>query len=117
LKLLSSCTEDTFRLNNFMSNSFDVATNGKFMQNQFAKNYWDKYRGYDIDKDKVGDVPYRPVSLYSLVVERVPPAIMFLRSFIVDLMDALEKVFPTFIPEQLMDEQPVMHQYAYDTHK
>ena len=115
LRVLSSCTEDTFRLNNFMSNSFDVSTNAESSNsNFFSHNYWDKYEGYDLNKDKIGDVPYRPVSLYSLVVERVPSSIMFLRSFIVDLMDRMEKIIPSFTPEMLKDDSPVLKQYAYD---
>ncbi len=108
VRLLSSCEADTFRLNNFIGNTFDIATNGNSQLNYFSGNYWDKYSGYDLNKDKVGDVPYRPVSLYSMVVERVPSSIMFMRSFIVDLMDAVEKVFPAFTPEKLLDEQPSM---------
>jgi nitrous oxidase accessory protein len=114
VRLLSSCSEDTFRLNNFMSNTFDVATNASSTSNFFSHNYWDKYQGYDLNKDKIGDVPYRPVSLYSLVVEKVPSSIMFLRSFIVDLMDRMEKVIPSFTPEMLKDDNPVLRQYAYD---
>ncbi len=114
LRVLSSCSEDTFRLNNFMGNTFDVSTNASTTSNFFSHNYWDKYQGYDLNKDKIGDVPYRPVSLYSLVVERVPSAIMFLRSFIVDLMDKMEKVIPSFTPEMLKDDHPVLRQYAYD---
>ncbi len=108
IRLLSSCAEDTFRRNNFVGNTFDIATNGNVQLNHFSGNYWDKYAGYDLDKDRVGDVPYRPVSLYSMVVEKVPSSIMFMRSFIVDLMDAMEKVFPAFTPEKLLDEQPSM---------
>jgi nitrous oxidase accessory protein len=114
VRLLSSCSEDTFRLNNFIGNTFDVATNASSSSNFFSHNYWDKYQGYDLNKDKIGDVPYRPVSLYSLVVERVPSAIMFLRSFIVDLMDRMERVIPSFTPEMLKDDNPVLRQYAYD---
>ncbi|WP_242920143.1 nitrous oxide reductase family maturation protein NosD [Pontibacter liquoris] len=108
LRVLSNCEADTFRLNNFTGNTFDVATNGNTMLNFFSGNYWDKYNGYDLNKDKVGDVPYRPVSLYSMLVEHVPPSVMFMRSFIVDLMDKVEKVLPSIIPDQLIDEQPVM---------
>ena len=42
------------------------------------------------------------------MVEKVPYSVMFLRSFIVDLMDQMEKVIPSFTPELLMDEQPQM---------
>lgn len=111
VRLLSSCTQDTFRLNNFTGNTFDIATNGNAQLNYFTANYWDKYKGYDLNKDKIGDVPYRPVSFYSVVVEKVPASIMYLRSFIVDLMDAMEKVFPAFTPVQLVDETPAMEKW------
>ncbi|MEJ8755631.1 nitrous oxide reductase family maturation protein NosD [Pontibacter sp. H259] len=114
IRLLSSCIQDTFRLNNFTGNSFDVSTNGTPTMNQFENNYWDKYNGYDLDKNRVGDVPYRPVSLYSMLVEKVPPSVMFMRSFMVDLMDNIEKVLPSFIPESLIDEKPMMRKIDYD---
>ena len=117
IRLLANCTEDTFRLNNFIANSFDVATNGNVMLNHFSGNHWDKYHGYDINKDKVGDVPYRPVSLYSMLVERVPSSVMFMRSFIVNLMDRIEKVIPSVIPDQLIDESPSMKKISYDRDK
>jgi nitrous oxidase accessory protein len=44
---------------NFLGNTFDVSTNGSLVLNEFNGNYWDKYDGYDLDKNKIGDVPYR----------------------------------------------------------
>lgn len=114
IKLMTTCIEDTFRLNNFTGNSFDVSTNGKSQYNHFENNYWEKYTGYDLDKDNTGDVPYRPVSLYAMLVEQVPPAVMLMRSFMVDLMDNMEKVLPSIIPEQLVDERPLMKRIDHD---
>jgi nitrous oxidase accessory protein len=114
VRLLSSCSDDVFKLNNFTGNSFDVSTNGDSKLNHFENNYWDKYSGYDLNKDQVGDVPYRPVSLYSMLVERVPPSVMFMRSFMVDMLDNIEKVLPSFIPENLVDEQPLMSKIDHD---
>ena len=51
--------------NNFLSNTFDVSTNGSLVLNSFNYNYWDKYEGYDLNKDNIGDIPYHPVSLFS----------------------------------------------------
>src|SRR5690606_2758250 len=51
LKVQASCDDNNFRQNNFFGNSFDVATNGTMMLNRFSSNYWDKYEGYDINKD------------------------------------------------------------------
>lgn len=117
VRLLSSCSDDTFKLNNFTGNSFDVSTNGDSKLNFFENNYWDKYSGYDLDKDQLGDVPYRPVSLYSMLVEQVPASVMFMRSFMVDLLDNIEKVMPSIIPENLVDEKPMMRKIDHDNYR
>ncbi|GHA57049.1 nitrous oxide reductase family maturation protein NosD [Pontibacter akesuensis] len=114
IKLMTTCIEDTFRLNNFTGNSFDVSTNGKSQYNYFENNYWEKYTGYDLNKDKVGDVPYRPVSLYAMLVEQVPPSVMLMRSFMVNLLDNMEKVLPSIIPEHLVDKFPLMKKIDHD---
>ena len=36
-----------FTGNNFIGNTFDVATNSRESTTTFAGNYWDNYRGYD----------------------------------------------------------------------
>ena len=108
LKIQASCMDNVITKNDFISNTFDVGTNGSLVLNTFDYNYWDKYEGYDLNKDKVGDVPYRPVSLYSMIVEKNPPAMMLFRSFITSLMDKTEKILPSITPESLIDEHPKM---------
>ncbi len=117
IKLMTTCIQDTFRLNNFTGNSFDISTNGNAQHNYFEHNYWEKYSGYDLDKDGVGDVPYRPVSLYSMLIERVPPSVMLMRSFMVDLLDNMERVLPSIIPQNLVDERPLMKKVNHDNNR
>ncbi len=108
IKVQASCDDNNFAHNNFNGNSFDIATNGTMMLNKFFNNYWDKYDGYDMNKDGVGDVPYHPVSLYSMIVEQNPNSLMLLRSFMVSLLDKAEKAIPSLTPENLMDEKPMI---------
>lgn len=108
MQIQASCEDDTLTENNFISNTFDVSTNGSLVLNYFNNNYWDKYEGYDLNKDKVGDVPYRPVSMYSMLVEQNPTMMMLFRSFIVSVLDKTEKILPSLIPENLKDEAPLM---------
>lgn len=108
LKIQASCNDNTVTQNNFQGNSFDVATNGTLVLNTFNSNYWDKYEGYDLNHDGVGDVPYRPVSVYAMIAERNPVTMMLFRSFITSLLDKAEKTIPGFIPENLKDDQPRM---------
>ncbi|MBM3415700.1 MAG: nitrous oxide reductase family maturation protein NosD [Bacteroidetes bacterium] len=108
VKIQASCEDNNFYHNNFTGNSFDVATNGTMVLNKFDNNYWDKYEGYDISKDGIGDVPYHPVSLYSMIVEENPYTLMLFRSFTMQLLDKAEKAIPGITPENLADNKPIM---------
>lgn len=107
-KVQANCSENNFQRNNFLGNTFDIATNGNLVLNHFANNYWDKYEGYDMNKDGIGDVAYHPVSMYSMIIEQHPNSLMLLRSFMVSLLDKAEKAIPSLTPENLKDEKPQM---------
>lgn len=108
IKIQASCDDNLIGGNNFLSNTFDIATNGSNSLNTFEANYWDKYEGYDLNRDGVGDIPFRPVSLYSMVVERNPSTMMLFRSTMVSLLDRAEKIIPSITPINLIDEKPQM---------
>jgi nitrous oxidase accessory protein len=108
LKMQSNCDDNFIRLNNFRSNSFDYATNGFLVLNSFNFNYWDKYTGYDLEKDGIGDQGYRPMNLLTKIIEEYPTAIILLQSFLSDLLNLLEKVLPSLTPENLIDNNPMM---------
>ena len=108
IKLNANCMENRLMKNNFINNTFDVSTSGTMAMNDFKKNFWDKYEGYDMDKDKVGDVPFHPLSLYSVLVENNPSIMLLFKTFFVDLLDKTEKIIPSLTPENFVDEQPLM---------
>ena len=108
IKVQASCDGNNFFRNNFFGNSFDVATNGSLVLNRFYNNYWDKYEGYDRNKDGIGDVPYHPVSMYSMIVEQNPNSLILLRSFMVSLLDKAEKAIPSLASENLIDDKPMI---------
>ncbi len=108
MKIQASCVDINVSANNFLSNTFDVGTNGSLVLNKFRQNYWDKYEGYDLDKNNKGDIPYRPVSMYAVIVERNPTAMILFRSFMTALFDKTEKLIPSLTPENLKDNFPLM---------
>lgn len=114
VKSRGACYANHFFDNNFMYNSFDLSYNSKLNDNSFTNNYWSNYTGYDLDKDGVGDVAYRPVKLFSYVVNRTPEAIILLRSLFIDIIDFSEKVSPVFTPDNLLDVSPKMNRIAHD---
>ena len=108
MKVQANCENNVISTNNFKNNTFDIATNGTSVMSSFDHNYWDKYEGYDLNKDGIGDVAYHPVSLYSMVIEKNPNALFLLRSFLVTLLDKVEKTMPAITPVELVDKKPTM---------
>lgn len=108
LRILASSSDNRFSGNAFAANAFDVITNGTRSDNLFAANYWDRYRGYDLDHDGIGDVPYYPVSLFALLLGEYPQAILLLRSPLVSLLDLAERGIPLLTPQALSDTRPLM---------
>jgi nitrous oxidase accessory protein len=108
VRLTASSSDARFSGNNFIGNTFDVATNSRQGSGTFTGNYWDAYRGYDLDRDGYGDVPHRPVRLFSLIVEHNDPALILLRSLFVRVLDVAERTLPVLTPVQLSDERPAM---------
>jgi len=107
-KILGSCSGNKINHNNFISNTFDIFTNASVSNNSFESNYWSDYTGYDLDKDNTGDVPYKPVKLFSYLTSQVPASIILLRSPFVNLVNFAEKVMPSITPQTLEDASPQM---------
>lgn len=108
VRLMASTAGASLTGNTFVGNTFDVATNSSASDTRLAGNYWDDYRGYDVNRDGVGDVPHRPVRLFSLIVERHEPTLVLLRSALVDVLDRAERVLPSLTPAMLSDATPLM---------
>ncbi|WMJ72322.1 nitrous oxide reductase family maturation protein NosD [Cytophagaceae bacterium ABcell3] len=109
VKMMGSCDELIITHNNFRANTFEVSANAKRPgSNSFTGNYWSSYTGYDLDKDGLGDIPHRPVKLFSYLLSRSPASVVLLRSMFTDLLELAEKITPVLTPEFITDEEPLM---------
>ncbi len=114
INIKGNCLNNEILSNNFIGNTFEVLTNTKSNLNHFEGNYWGQYKGYDLDKDGIGDVPHRPVNLFALVTDKIPAANMLLHSFLVSSMEMAERLFPQMIPEHLVDKKPRIKPISHD---
>lgn len=117
IRLMANSMDNNFEGNNFIGNSFDVTTNNTKNFNNLKNNFWSEYNGYDLDKDGFGDIPHHPVRLFSLIVEQNRPALIFMRSLFIELMDFAERVFPVLTPESLIDSKPLMKKNNHDKNR
>lgn len=109
MNIQASCMDNVITNNNFIGNTFDISTNGNLVLNTFNKNYWDKYEGYDLDKNGIGDVPFHPLSLFAVLTENNPSSMLLFRSFMTTLLDKSEKILPSITPDNFVDKTPLMH--------
>ena len=108
MKMMGGCLDNDVSGNNFISNTFDLSLSSSSNNNTFDGNYWSEYSGYDLDRDGVGDVPYRPMKLFNYVVNETPEAMVLLRSLFVDIINFSEKVSPVFTPKNVVDNKPMI---------
>lgn len=108
IRLMANSMDNKFLSNNFIGNTFDVTTNSTRNYNFFEGNYWSEYKGYDLDKNGIGDVPFRPVKYFSLISEKVRPSLILIRSLFTELINLAENIFPTLTPAALTDNKPKM---------
>lgn len=108
MRLMASAIDNRIERNDFIGNSIAVTTNSRSSFSSLHENYWSDYNGYDLDGDGYGDVPFRPVGIFPLIVERNPPALVLMRSLLVDVLDMAERLIPTLTPESLIDQRPSM---------
>lgn len=108
IRLMTNADDNTISRNDFIANAFDAVASGERNSTKMHGNYWDSYRGYDLDRNGRGDVPHHPVRLSALIVENNPPALILLRSFLLDLLDMAERVLPVLIPATVIDTAPAM---------
>lgn len=108
LRVLGDTDTNTFTKNDFIANTFDLATNATQNMNRFDKNYWSKYHELDLNGDGIGDRPYLPVSLSSKLMERYHASVLLLNSFFFSILDQIEKAFPLLTSDAHRDDHPLM---------
>lgn len=95
--------------NNFIGNIVQtkVFTSVEPMDVNGQGNYWDDYRGLDLDGDGIGEIPYESGKLFDKLVEENPTLQFFFESPTIKLWSSIERIFPAFSGEKGMDRYPL----------
>ncbi|EPG75002.1 nitrous oxide reductase family maturation protein NosD [Leptospira fainei serovar Hurstbridge str. BUT 6] len=108
IRILGSSDSNVFSKNDFRENVFDISTNAKQTTNKFSQNYWDSYRGYDLDGDKIGDAPHQPIHFFGYWVAIYPFLMVLYESPVVTFLQGIENAFPIVTPIDFEDPKPTM---------
>jgi nitrous oxidase accessory protein len=114
----SSETRNSFTNNVFEFNRTQVAVEGRGNARgvRWLGNYFDDYRGYDLNEDGTGDVPYELRSLSARLVADHPAMQLFRGTIALQLVDVAAEVFPLLQPEtMLVDPRPRMARPGWAT--
>jgi ABC-type multidrug transport system ATPase subunit len=115
LAFLPAVKRNDVSSNAFVDNLEQVAVlgPGSFTGNAFTVggrgNYWSDYRGFDLDGDGVGDLPYKAESLFESLMDRHPDLRLFQFSPVQDAVDLATRAFPVVRPRpKLEDTAPLV---------
>ena len=101
--------------NAFLENEQQAAAHGRgaLTSNDFSSddgtgNFWSDYAGFDRDGDGVGDIAYRPQSLFSAMLADVPNLRLFVHSPAQQAIEFTARALPELRPEPtLVDAAPL----------
>ncbi len=109
LRIFASSENNKFYKNKFINNIFDISSNSlSNLNNLFHNNYWDKYIGYDLNKDGYGDIIYRIALIIPFIYEKYPITILLYESPLFILLNYLEMLIPSLTPSNLLDKNPIL---------
>jgi len=117
MQVIPTARKNEFRLNSFVENMQQVFLDGSssYTVNDWNRNHWSDYRGFDADQDGVGDVAYRPMKLFEQITDRYHALKVFYGSLSMYAIDFAAAAFPVFAPiPKFVDEFPLMRASKLD---
>ncbi len=86
-----------------------VAGRGNALAVDAARNDFDSYRGYDLDKDGFGDIPFEERSMSEQLISAHETLALFRGTPASGMLEAIGQLLPLYKPKALLrDERPAM---------
>jgi len=112
VQLNGGCDGNVFVRNNFLDNLSELLLDVSDRETRWAEhdlgNHWSRYRGYDLDGDGIGDVPFSIQNVFQIMETRVPEVRFYLLSPAAEVLRAAEKALPILRLGDVVDPLPAM---------
>ena len=110
--MFQNSVNNTFTENIFQGNLSPLAIVGKRTETRWSLNgrgnYWSTYDGYDLDGDKIGDIPMRVQNVFHYLEGQNANVRLYLYSPASQALAAVAKAFPSIMINEETDEYPLM---------
>jgi nitrous oxidase accessory protein len=110
VSLFASAEANVFTGNAFVRNGSDVLVRGRGSRTRWSQdgtgNYWDTYRGLDVDGDGRGETPHTVLGPFERLEGENPAARLFLRSPAAAALELAARVAPE-LREETSDPAPL----------
>lgn len=115
LDLISSSSDNLFIENNFIDNLQHVSlvanrVGENFFFDHEKGNYWSDYRGFDLDRDGIGDIPHYTGDPFTYLMSKAPAVRLFLNSPAATALEFSERMFPVISIPKVEDRFPLIEQ-------
>ena len=111
LQFHASAARNEFTDNDFRGNDTlaTVGGNGSATDCKFARNHYDDYQGFDLDRDGIGDLPFEYRRMSAQLASRCPELLLLRGSPAMQMVDVVADVMPLFAARTLLrDPEPRM---------
>jgi nitrous oxidase accessory protein len=112
IQLNGGCDGNRFVANNFLGNLTELLLDVSDLETRWADadggNYWSQYRGYDLDRDGIGDVPFSIQNVFQVLESDVPEVRFYLLSPAAEVLKAAEDALPILRLGDAQDPAPRM---------
>lgn len=99
--MFQNSVNNTFTENIFQGNLSPLAIVGKRTETRWSLNgrgnYWSTYDGYDLDGDKIGDIPMRVQNVFHYLEGQNANVRLYLYSPASQALAAVAKAFPSIM--------------------
>ncbi len=104
-------TRNKFSGNSFISNNRQVFVEGRghALGIQWEGNYFDDYKGYDLNDDGVGDLPYQLYLYSESLIEKKPELAFFRSTPAWYLLDIASRLFWLFPPKKIVEDKKPLY--------
>jgi nitrous oxidase accessory protein len=98
IQLNGGCDDNLIVRNNFINNLSDLLLDVSDLETRWADadggNHWSRYRGYDLDGDGTGDLPFSIQNVFQVLETKVPEVRYYLLSPAAEVLKAAERALP-----------------------